>query len=101
MIDSLPAPDAVFIGGSGRELPEIIDRIAALGPGIRVVASSVSLKTASICTAALSGDRFSDFDASQISVSRVKYAGSAQIWQARNPVTIFSAVTRGKRGESE
>lgn len=98
-LDSLPVPDAVFIGGSGKELPEIIDKIAALGPGIRVVASSVSIKTASVCSSALCGEGFTAFDAAQIAVSRVKNAGNAMIWQARNPVTLFSALTCAKKGE--
>ncbi|MCR5335165.1 MAG: precorrin-6y C5,15-methyltransferase (decarboxylating) subunit CbiE, partial [Synergistes sp.] len=32
----LPAPDAVFIGGSGKELPAILERVASAGAGIRV-----------------------------------------------------------------
>ncbi|MBQ9881430.1 MAG: bifunctional cobalt-precorrin-7 (C(5))-methyltransferase/cobalt-precorrin-6B (C(15))-methyltransferase, partial [Synergistes sp.] len=95
----LPAPDAVFIGGSGKELPAILERVASAGAGIRVVVSSVSIKTASICSSVLCGDGFSAFDAAQISVSRVKKAGNAQIWQARNPVTLFSALTGAEKEE--
>ncbi len=95
----LPAPDAVFIGGSGKELPAILERVASAGAGIRVAVSSVSIKTASICSSVLCGDGFSAFDAAQISVSRVKKAGNAQIWQARNPVTLFSALTGAEKEE--
>lgn len=91
----LPKPDAVFIGGSGPELPAILDCVSERGSGIRVVVSAVSLKTSALCTMKLSGDGFTAFDAAQIAVSRIKRVGNAQIWQARNPVTIFSALTRG------
>ncbi|MDY2984431.1 MAG: precorrin-6y C5,15-methyltransferase (decarboxylating) subunit CbiE [Synergistes jonesii] len=91
----LPKPDAVFIGGSGPELPAILDCVSERGSGIRVVVSAVSLKTSALCTMKLSGNRFAAFDAAQIAVSRIKRVGNAQIWQARNPVTIFSALTRG------
>ena len=98
-LDRLPAPDAVFIGGSGKELPAILERVASAGAGIRVAVSSVSIKTASICSSVLCGDGFTAFDAAQISVSRVKKAGNAQIWQARNPVTLFSALTGAEQEE--
>ena len=40
--ESLPAPDAVFIGGHGGRLGELIDRIdAVLAPGGRVVINAV------------------------------------------------------------
>ena len=91
----LQKPDAVFIGGGGPELPAILDCVSERGSGIRVVVSAVSLKTSALCTMKLSGDGFTAFDAAQIAVSRIKRVGNAQIWQARNPVTIFSALTRG------
>ena len=100
-LDRLPAPDAVFIGGSGKELPAILERVASAGAGIRVAVSSVSIKTASICSSVLCGDGFTAFDAAQISVSRVKKAGNAQIWQARNPVTLFSALTGAEKEEGK
>lgn len=99
VIGRLPRPDAVFIGGSGKELPAILDSIAEAGAGIRVVVSSVSVKTAAVCGTQLCGEKFAAFDASQIAVCRVKNAGNAMIWQARNPITLFSALTRAEKEE--
>ena len=93
VIDSLPDPDVIFIGGSGHELPELLKKISSRGAGIRVVASAVALKTISTCIRELTEDGFTDFDAVQVSVSRVKTVGRTQIWQAQNPVAIFTAVT--------
>ena len=99
VIDALPAPDAVFVGGSGPELPMIFERIAARGAGIRLVVSAVSLKTIALCTQELAGEKFTGFDAAQVAVSRIKTVGKTQIWQAQNPVVIFSAVTGAAKGE--
>ena len=98
VMDGLPDPDVVFIGGSGPELSAILERIASRGAGIRVVVSAVSLKTAALCTQELAGEKFADFDAAQVAVSRIKTVGQTQIWQAQNPVVIFSAVTRAAKG---
>ena len=99
VIDALPDPDAVFVGGSGPELPMIFEQIAARGAGIRLVVSAVSLKTIALCTQELAGEKFTGFDAAQVAVSRIKTVGKTQIWQAQNPVVIFSAVTGAAKGE--
>ena len=99
VMEHLPDPDVVFIGGSGPELPAILERTAARGAGIRVVVSAVSLKTIALCTEVLAGDKFENFDAAQVAVSRMKTVGKTQIWQAQNPVVIFSATTRAAKGE--
>ena len=99
VMDHLPDPDVVFIGGSGPELPAILERTAARGAGIRVVVSAVSLKTIALCTEVLAGDKFENFDAAQVAVSRMKTVGKTQIWQAQNPVVIFYATPRPPKGE--
>ena len=99
VMEHLPDPDVIFIGGSGPELPAILERTAARGAGIRVVVSAVSLKTIALCTEVLAGDKFENFDAAQVAVSRMKTVGKTQIWQAQNPVVIFSATTRAAKGE--
>ncbi len=101
-IERLPDPDIVFIGGSGQELSAILKKITLLkSGGIRVIVSAVSLKTIALCTQELSGHKFTDFDAVQIAVSRIKTVGETQIWQAQNPVIVFSAMTRDERGSKQ
>lgn len=100
-VDALPAPTHIFVGGSGRELPELLEKIASMEAGIKVVVSAVTLKTYSIASEALSGPGFSGFDAVQINVSRMKKIGESAIMAAQNPVTIFSAVTRGAHREGK
>ncbi|MDD4159668.1 MAG: precorrin-6y C5,15-methyltransferase (decarboxylating) subunit CbiE [Synergistaceae bacterium] len=98
-IDSLPDPDVVFIGGSGPELSGILKKISCIAPDIRIVVSAVSLKTIALCTDNLLKESFADFDAVQLAVSRIKTVGKTQIWQAQNPVVIFSAKTRDFKEE--
>lgn len=101
VIDSLPVPDVVFIGGSGHEFPEILKKISSIARDIRLVVSAVSLKTIAVCSNELSKEGFTDFNAVQLSVSKVKTVGKTQIWQAQNPVVIFSANTCCKGGSKQ
>ncbi len=94
---SLPAPTHVFIGGG--LTPTLLDRVRTLGRGIRVVATAVALKTWSECARTLGGDGFHSFDAVTVAVTRLKTIGGTPVMAARNPVTIFSAVT-GREAES-
>ncbi len=98
LVPSLPRPTHVFIGGSGAELRGILKSVAALGAGVRLVLSAVSLKTCAVAAEILTGGEFADFDAIQVSVSRAKKVGGTFIMAAQNPVTIFSAVTAAKEG---
>ena len=97
-LSSLPRPDVVFIGGSGSELAAILEQIAALGGGIRVVVSAVALKTVAACTELLSASAFENFDGAQVAVSRIKTVGNTKIWSAQNPVVIFTAETAAEGG---
>lgn len=101
VIDSLPVPDVVFIGGSGDEFIEILKKISSVEREIHLVVSAVSLKTIADCSKELSKEGFKNFNAVQLAVSKVKTVGRTRIWQAQNPVAIFSADTRGKREANE
>lgn len=99
VLPSLPRPTHVFVGGSGPELPQLLNALAALGEKIRVVVSAVSLKTLAAAADILSGPQFTDFDAVQTAVSRTKPIGGTLIMAAQNSVTIFTGLTAtGKEG---
>ena len=44
-LDGLPAPDAVFVGGSGGELPRILQAVHDVNPRARVCVSAIALET--------------------------------------------------------
>lgn len=97
-IGRLPRPTHIFVGGSGNELPELLSRAAEF-EGARVVVSAVTLKTFRIASELLSGEKFADFDAVQINVSKMKKLGESEVMAAQNPVAIFSATARGAQKE--
>ena len=93
IMDSLPRPTHVFIGGSGSELKSLLKKTASLGSGIRVVASCVTLKTSADVFEIFNNEGYSGFDAVQVNISRTKKLGASVIMSAQNPITIMSAQT--------
>jgi precorrin-6Y C5,15-methyltransferase (decarboxylating) len=89
-LEELPTPDAVFIGGSGGKLEEIVGAVLAKNPKARLCVSAIALETLS---AAL--DIFSaldlDAEVTQIAVSRAKPGGRLHLLLANNPVFLLSA----------
>ena len=89
ILHDYPAPDAVFIGGSGGRLSEIMDEIAHKNPKARIALTAVSLETV-----AQAMDAFSvysdDFDVCQIAVTRTKKIGTHTMFDAQNPVFLIS-----------
>ncbi|MEE0845444.1 MAG: precorrin-6Y C5,15-methyltransferase (decarboxylating) subunit CbiT [Eggerthellaceae bacterium] len=98
-LEGLPAPDAVFVGGSGGGLKAILDSVLAANPAARVCVTCVTLETLSQASALLSDARFADFDAVSLSVARSSKAGAYHLMRALNPVHVLSA--RGAAAPSE
>lgn len=92
VIRALPVPTHVFIGGSGRKLPELMSYIASLGPGIKVMAACVTVETLSECCRLMQRD-YEDFDLVQLCVSRGRKLGNYHILDSNNPVSLVWAVT--------
>ncbi len=91
-LKSLAKPDAVFIGGSGGELKEILEVLMAKGSGIRVVINAVSFETIEEVRSVLKEIPHKAEESTMISVTDVKEVGSYHLMQAQNPVWIFSFV---------
>lgn len=90
VIDTLPAPTHIFIGGSGGELSGILAHISAMSQPVRVVIACVTLETLTEAYGILHS--WEDFEAVQISASTSKpLAPSLTMMKAVNPVTILSA----------
>lgn len=89
-VAKLPEPDKVFIGGSGKEMSQILEIIAAFPKKIKVVISAVTIETIAE-TNELLGKYDSDFDVIQATVGRGRKIGSYHIMDTNNPVMIFTA----------
>ena len=90
----LPAPDAVFIGGSKGALTAIVDAVLAKNPAARICISAIALETLGAAVSALAAHGL-EAEVTQISVSRTRGAGKLHLLMANNPVFLICA----KRGE--
>lgn len=91
-IETLPVPTHVFIGGSGRELEKIIEKIKNLGAGITVMAACVTVETLAEAVTCFK-DGFADFTMVQAAVGRSRTLGDYHMIENNNTVTLVSAVT--------
>ena len=95
-LSSLPAPDAVFVGGSEGRLREIVDAALSKNPDARLCVSAIALETLS---AAL--DIFNslglDAEVTQIAVSRARPDARLHLLLANNPVFLVTACREENR----
>lgn len=91
-MDELPVPTHIFIGGSGREMQVLLQKIRALGAGIKVVIACVTVETLSEAVSCLKNG-FSDFSIVQASIGRSRALGSYHMIENNNTVTLVSGVT--------
>ena len=87
-VQSLPAPDCIFAGGSGGKLREILRAAEEKNPNVRAVVTAVSLETLMLCD-----DVFRELgrepDIMQIAVTKMQQKGSHRLMQSENPIFII------------
>lgn len=88
-LDALPPFDAVFIGGSGGNMQEIVAAVIEKKPDARIVISAVALESINAALAAFTAQEVEP-DVVQLFVSRAKAAGKVHMLTANNPVFIIS-----------
>ena len=94
-LDVWPDPDAVFIGGSGGELPVLIDLVLArLKPGGRLVMNFVTLENLATASAVLKAAG-AVWDVVQLQASRSQSILSMHRLAAQNPVWVVTAIAAG------
>ena len=89
VIDNLPVPDEVFIGGSGGESEYIFDSILRKNPNVHVVATAVTLETLQDMISLMEKNNMSVLDIVQIAVTQIKKTGRYHMMSANNPVFII------------
>ena len=86
--EEFPAPDCVFIGGSGGTLESIIQTAVGKNPGVRIVLTAVSLETLHQCAEVF--EKYGlESGITQIAVTRTKKVGSHTMLTAENPIFII------------
>ena len=89
----LPAPDAVFIGGTKGGMEAVLDAVLSKNPNARVCISAIALETLGAAIAALTA-RGLTAEVTQIAVSRTKPAGRLHLLMANNPIFLITGTRK-------
>lgn len=92
-LDTLPAPDAVFIGGTKGGMAAVVDTVLAKNPAARICISAIALETLSAAVAALTAHGL-NAEVCQISVSRSRPAGRLHLMMANNPIFLITGAQK-------
>ncbi len=89
-LEGLPAPSHAFIGGSGGNLREIIQKLYDMNPDIRVVVDAVTLETQAEAALLLEEIMGKIPEVVQINIAKNRRAGRYNLMTAGNPVCVIS-----------
>lgn len=89
VLADLPAPDAVFIGGTKGSMAEVVDAALAKNPNARLCISAIALETLSAAIAALAAHE-QTAEVTQLAVSRTRPAGKLHLLMANNPIFLIT-----------
>lgn len=84
------SPTHAFLGGAGKDISDIVDKLISINPDIRIVATAVTLETISECEKLPQEFPDYEFSFSEIAVTDYVSAGKYHIRKAQNPVLIMS-----------
>lgn len=94
---NLPAPNCAFIGGSAGHFSEILHTLLKINPGVRVVATAITIETLNKAMREMESAGLADVEIIQISASRAQKAGNYHMMMGQNPVYILSGTGGGGR----
>lgn len=89
-IENLPAPDRVFIGGSGGKLKEILQVVLQKNPQVRVCINTVTLESLNEVIDCFKAFHFTEIEICQMNCARAEKVGKYHMMKAENPVYIIS-----------
>ena len=89
VLAALPAPDAVFVGGSGGALEGILRTVYEKNPQARVCVAAIAIETAEAALRTLEALGY-DTELTQLSVSSTRRAGQLHLLLAQNPVCLIT-----------
>lgn len=91
VLESLPAPDRVFVGGSGGKLAGILRSVVTANPDVRVCISAITLETLSEALASVRELGLGNVDIVQLSVAKAREVGHLHMMMGQNPVYLVCA----------
>lgn len=89
ILSSLPKPSHVFIGGSGKRLPEIITAVTRMNSDVKIVMTCVTPETMTQALMILKEQTDRDAKVVQVSATRYIKRGNYHMPDAMNPVYII------------
>ena len=100
-LEDLPRPDAVFIGGSGGQMPGILDVVCRrLRPGGRIVLSVVTLENLNEAVSGLKARGFAA-EMTLVNVARSKSIADLTRFEALTPVFVVTGTPAPGKGEED
>lgn len=87
---ALPAPDRVFVGGSGGEMEEIFRAALTKNPAVRICLTAVSLESLTQGLRVFERLGLQNVDVTQLTAAQAKKLGSYHMMLGQNPVYILS-----------
>lgn len=84
----LPAPDKVFVGGTGGKMREVLRAVHAANARARVCVSAIALESLQQAVSELEALGY-ETEITQISVSRSRNAGGLHMMMAQNPIFLI------------
>lgn len=90
VMENLPIPTHVFIGGSSGNLKEIIQLIMKKNPIVRVVINAIALETIGKVMEILKDFEIANSEIIQLGISKGKQLGNNHLMVAQNPIFIIS-----------
>lgn len=93
-IRTMPAPDCVFVGGSGGDLCQMLDVIYSKNPACRIVINAITVETLAEVAAYYKEHPDYSLEIVNVFVARSKHLGSYNLMMAQNPVYVMTALKK-------
>ncbi|MCI8538091.1 MAG: precorrin-6y C5,15-methyltransferase (decarboxylating) subunit CbiE [Oscillospiraceae bacterium] len=95
VLEALPPPDRVFVGGSSGRLEEILLAALCKNAKARVVVNAITLETVGEAVRCFTKLGLINVDIAQVNVAKARQAGAYHLMTAQNPVYVLSGEGRG------
>lgn len=89
-LEDLPAPDCVFVGGSGGSMRDILAAAREKNPAVRVAVTAIALETLHAARQALGALGFAEIETVQLGAARGRQVGDYTMMTANNPVFLLT-----------
>lgn len=96
VLEELPAPDCVFIGGSKGYLKEILQVVAKKNPGVRVVINAIAMETLAEAIGCIKELSPAEEEIVQITAAKTRSIGNYHMMMGQNPVFVISFALKGE-----